>query len=54
MSRRASEMLSEDMDAMGPVKLSEVDAAQKEILTIVRRLSEEGQIEMGGKGEEYV
>ena len=54
MSRRASEMLTEDMEAMGPVRVSEVEAAQKEVLTTVRRLSEEGQIDMGGKGEEYV
>lgn len=54
MSRRASEMLSEDIEAMGPVRISEVEAAQKEILGIVRRLADEGKIELGGKGEEYV
>ena len=54
MSRRASEMLEEDIEAVGPVRLSEVEAAQKEILTIVRRLADDGQIEFGGKGEEYV
>ena len=40
MSSRAAEMLVEDMEAKGPVKLSEVEAAQKEILTIARRLEE--------------
>jgi flagellar motor switch protein FliG len=52
MSQRASEMLRDDLDAKGPVRLSEVEAEQREILRIVRRLAEEGQIVMGGKGEE--
>lgn len=52
MSQRASEMMREDLESKGPVKLSEVEANQKEILKIVRRLSDEGQIALGGKGEE--
>ncbi len=52
MSQRASEMLREDLEAKGPVKVSEVEAEQKEILKVVRRLSDEGQIALGGKGEE--
>jgi flagellar motor switch protein FliG len=52
MSQRASEMLREDLEAKGPVRLSEVEAEQKEILKIVRRLSEEGQIVIGGKGDD--
>jgi flagellar motor switch protein FliG len=52
MSSRAAEMLREDLEAKGPVRLSEVEAEQKEILKIVRRLAEEGQIVMGGKGSE--
>ncbi len=52
MSTRAAEMLREDLEAKGPVRLSEVEAEQKEILKIVRRLAEEGQITLGGKGEE--
>jgi len=52
MSQRAAEMLREDLDAKGPVKVSEVEAAQKEILKIVRRLADEGQIALGGKGED--
>lgn len=52
MSSRAAEMLREDLESKGPVKLSEVEAEQKEILKIVRRLSDEGQIVLGGKGED--
>lgn len=52
MSQRASEMLRDDLEAKGPVRLSEVEAEQREILRIVRRLAEEGQIVMGGRGEE--
>lgn len=52
MSQRAAEMLREDLEAKGPVRVSEVEAEQKEILKIVRRLADEGQIALGGKGEE--
>jgi flagellar motor switch protein FliG len=52
MSSRAAEMLVEDMEAKGPVKLSEVEAAQKEILTIARKLEESGEISLGGSGGE--
>ncbi|MDD4910891.1 MAG: flagellar motor switch protein FliG [Sideroxydans sp.] len=52
MSSRAAEMLREDLESKGPVKLSEVEAEQKEILKIVRRLADEGQIVLGGKGED--
>jgi flagellar motor switch protein FliG len=52
MSSRASEMLKEDLEAKGPVRVSEVEGEQKEILKIVRRLAEEGQIVIGGKGGE--
>jgi flagellar motor switch protein FliG len=52
MSQRAAEMLRDDLDAKGPVRLSEVEGEQREILRIVRRLAEEGQVVMGGKGEE--
>ncbi|PLW84442.1 flagellar motor switch protein FliG [Kineobactrum sediminis] len=54
MSRRAAEMLNEDMEAKGPVRVADVEAAQKEILVAVRSLADQGQIELGGKGEEYV
>lgn len=52
MSKRAAEMLREDLEAKGPVRVSEVEAEQKEILKVVRRLSDEGQISLGGQGEE--
>lgn len=52
MSQRAAEMLKDDLESKGPVRLSEVEAQQKEILKIVRRLVEEGQIALGGKGED--
>ena len=55
MSKRAAEMLRDDLDAKGPVRLSEVEAAQKEILNVARRLAENGEIMLGGKGgEEFV
>lgn len=55
MSQRASEMLREDLESRGPVRLSEVEAEQKEILKIVRRLADEGQLVLGGgAGEEMV
>lgn len=52
MSNRAAEALRDDLESKGPVKLSDVEREQKEILKIVRRLAEEGQIMLGGKGEE--
>lgn len=54
MSKRAAEMLREDMEARGPIRLSEVEAAQKEILTTARRLADEGDLVLGGGGEEFV
>lgn len=52
MSQRAAEMLRDDLEAKGPVRVSEVESEQKEILKIVRRLAEEGQIALSGSGEE--
>ena len=52
MSQRAAEMLREDLEAKGPVRLSEVETEQKEILKIARRLADEGQIQLGGTGGE--
>ena len=54
MSQRAAEMLKSDLEAKGPVRLSDVEAAQKEILVAARKLADEGTIQLGGKGEEYV
>jgi len=52
MSQRAGEMMREDLDSKGPVRLSEVETQQKQILQIIRRLAEEGQIILGGKGDD--
>jgi flagellar motor switch protein FliG len=52
MSTRAAEGLREDLESRGPVRLSEVEAQQKEILKIVRRLSDEGSIVIGGGGDD--
>ena len=52
MSTRAAETLREDLESRGPVRLSEVEAEQKEILKIVRRLVDEGQIVLAGGGDE--
>ncbi|MBB5019877.1 flagellar motor switch protein FliG [Chitinivorax tropicus] len=52
MSQRAAEMLRDDLEAKGPVKLSEVEAEQREILKIVRRLADEGQIVIASGGDE--
>jgi flagellar motor switch protein FliG len=51
MSQRAAEMLKEDLESKGPVRLSEVEGEQKEILKIARRLADEGQIQLGGGGD---
>lgn len=52
MSKRAGELLRDDLEAKGPVKISEVEAAQKEILSIARRMAEAGELVLGGKGGE--
>ncbi len=52
MSQRAGEMLRDDLESKGPVRLSEVETEQRQILQVVRRLADEGQIAIGGKGEE--
>jgi flagellar motor switch protein FliG len=56
MSERAAETLRDDLANKGPVKLSEVEAAQKEILLVAKRLADEGRIQLGsaGGGEEYI
>ncbi|GAA3969059.1 flagellar motor switch protein FliG [Allohahella marinimesophila] len=54
MSKRAGELLKDDLEARGPVRLSEVEAAQKEILTIARRMADAGEIMLGGSGEEML
>jgi len=52
MSTRAAETLREDLDSRGPVRLSEVESEQKEMLKIVRRLVDEGQIVLAGGGDD--
>lgn len=54
MSKRAAELLRDDLEAKGPVRVSEVELAQKEILTTARRLADEGEIVLGGGGEDMI
>jgi len=54
MSKRAAELMRDDLEAKGPVKLSEVEGAQKEILMIARRMADAGEIMLGGSGEQMV
>jgi flagellar motor switch protein FliG len=54
MSKRAAEMLKDDLEAAAPAKLSDVEGAQKEILQVARRLADAGEINLGGGGEEFV
>ncbi len=54
MSQRAAQILQEDMEARGPVRLADVEAAQREILGIARRLADEGSLQLGGGGESYL
>lgn len=55
MSQRGADMLREDMEALGPVKIKEVEAAQQQIIAVVRQLESEGVINMkGAVGEQYV
>jgi flagellar motor switch protein FliG len=54
MSKRASELLADDLEAKGPVRVSEVESAQKDVITIARRMAESGEITLGGAGEEMM
>jgi flagellar motor switch protein FliG len=55
MSQRGAEMLREDLDALGPVKIKEVEGAQQQIIAVVRQLEAEGTISLkGAVGEQYV
>jgi flagellar motor switch protein FliG len=55
MSQRGAEMLREDMEALGPIKIKEVEAAQQQIIAVVRQLESEGVISLkGSAGEQYV
>jgi len=54
MSKRAAELLRDDLEAKGPVRVSDVEGAQKEILTIARRMADSGEIMLGGGGEDMI
>jgi flagellar motor switch protein FliG len=54
LSSRAAEMLKEDLEVMGPVRLAEVEQAQQEIVRAAKELEAEGAIVLGGKGKEDV
>lgn len=55
MSQRGAEMLKEDMEALGPIKIKEVEASQQQIISLVRQLESEGVVDMtGAGGEQYV
>ena len=55
LSQRGAEMLLEDMDALGPVKIKEVEAAQQQVIGVVRQLESDGTINLkGAGGEQYV
>lgn len=54
MSKRAADLLKEDLDNLGPVKVSEVEGAQKEILAIARRMAEAGEVIFMGRGEKMI
>jgi flagellar motor switch protein FliG len=56
MSQRGAEMLLEDMEALGPIKIKEVKGAQQQIIAVVRQLETEGVLNMkgGSVGDQYV
>lgn len=54
MSSRAADMLREDLEAKGPIKLAEVEGAQKEILSTAKQLADEGELMIGKGGDDFV
>ncbi len=54
MSKRAAELLRDDLEAKGPVRVSEVEDAQRDVLAVARRLADEGEIILGGGGDEMI
>jgi flagellar motor switch protein FliG len=54
MSARAREMFVDEMESRGPIRLSEVEEAQKQILRSARRLSDAGEMMLSGRGADYV
>ncbi len=51
MSKRAAQMFLEDLEALGPVKKSDVERARKKVIAIIKKLADEGKIEIGGSEE---
>tara|TARA_B100001057_G_C22709143_1_gene894957 strand:- start:533 stop:1195 length:663 start_codon:yes stop_codon:yes gene_type:complete len=54
MSKRAAEMMRDDLEAMAPIKVSDVEASQKEVLAVARRLADSGEIMLGGGADEFL
>jgi flagellar motor switch protein FliG len=54
MSKRAADMLRDDLEAMPPIKVSDVEAAQKEVLAVARKLADAGDIMLGGGGDDFL
>ncbi len=54
MSQRAAELIKEDMEYMGPVRLGDVEAAQQRIVDVVRRLEDAGEIIIAGRGDKDI
>ena len=54
MSKRAADIFKDDMETLGPVKLSDVEQAQKEIVEIVQKLAESGEVNLGADGGEML
>jgi flagellar motor switch protein FliG len=54
MSQRAAQTVLDEMETGGPIRVSDVQEAQRQILVLARQLSDDGQIMLGGKGEDYV
>jgi len=54
MSKRAADMMRDDLEAMAPIKVSDVEAAQKEVLAVARRLADAGDIMLAGGGDDFV
>jgi flagellar motor switch protein FliG len=54
MSTRAAEMLNDDLENMGPVKVADVEGAQQKIIKVVKKLEEEGKLIMAGAGDDVV
>jgi flagellar motor switch protein FliG len=54
MSKRAAELLKDDLEVKGPVRVTEVETAQREILAVARRMADAGEIVLGGSSEQMI